>query len=126
MRQLVQPASLIFSNTHYLPTCIANSAMSDHSAIRFHLADELWLIIIDRVSALDWKQLRRTCRRLNKLTTPLLFRRVYLELCGRGCESLHNISCNRSLSTSAGHCLTMARSPALSSNTRQVNYIWRS
>ncbi|KAI1523217.1 F-box-like domain containing protein, partial [Pyrenophora tritici-repentis] len=72
--------------------------MNDCSAIPFHLADELWLMIIDRVSALDWKQLRRTCRRLKQLTTPLLFQRVYFKLCGRGCDSLHNISCNRSLS----------------------------
>jgi len=96
LSKLVQLNILIFSNTHYMPTCIATLAINNCSAIPFHLKDELQL---DRVSALDWKQLQRICRRLNELTTPLLFQKVYFELCGRGCDSQHNISCNRSLST---------------------------
>jgi hypothetical protein len=79
--------------------------MNDHFAISFYLADELWLVIIDRMRASDWKQLRQTCRRLNKLTTPLLFRTLYFELCGRCCESLHNVSCNPALSA---HVQTLA------------------
>ncbi|KAF2023770.1 hypothetical protein EK21DRAFT_118432 [Setomelanomma holmii] len=72
--------------------------MSDHSAIPFHFPDEIWLMIIGHMSALDWKQVRHTCKYLNKLTTPLLFQRLYFELSGRGCESLHEVSCNRRLS----------------------------
>jgi hypothetical protein len=103
LSQLVHLDILILSNTHYTSTCIAILAMNNHSEIPSHLTDELWLMSIDHVSALDWKQLRRTCRRLKELTTPLLFQRVYFELCERGCESLHNISCNRSLSA----CFTL-------------------
>ncbi|KAF2850621.1 hypothetical protein T440DRAFT_468206 [Plenodomus tracheiphilus IPT5] len=72
--------------------------MNDPSLTLYHLPNEIWLMIISLVSALDWKQVRRTCRALNKLTTPLLFQRVYFELCGRGCESLFRISCNQGLS----------------------------
>ncbi|PVH90586.1 hypothetical protein DM02DRAFT_620946 [Periconia macrospinosa] len=72
--------------------------MNNYSAIPFHLPDEIWLMILDHVSAVDWKEVRRTCRCLNKLTTPLLFQRVYFELCGRGCESLYEIACNQTLS----------------------------
>jgi hypothetical protein len=72
--------------------------MDDRSAIPFHLPDEIWLMITSHLSAFDWKQVRRTCRGLNKLTTPLLFQRVYFELCGLACESLYDISCHRALS----------------------------
>ncbi|KAF2006572.1 hypothetical protein P154DRAFT_517627 [Amniculicola lignicola CBS 123094] len=73
--------------------------MNDDSAVPFHLPDEIWLMILGHVSAVEWKEVRRTCRCLNNLATPLLFQRVYFELCGRGCESLHNISYNQTLSS---------------------------
>ncbi|KAF2818290.1 hypothetical protein CC86DRAFT_159029 [Ophiobolus disseminans] len=72
--------------------------MDDYAAIPFHLPDEVWLTIFSYGSALVWKQVRGTCKRLNKLTTPLLFESAYFELCGRGCESLYNISRNPALS----------------------------
>ncbi|KAK7177733.1 hypothetical protein PSPO01_16218 [Paraphaeosphaeria sporulosa] len=72
--------------------------MDDSASISFHLPDEIWLMIVGHIDAPEWKQIRQTCRQLNKLTTPLLFERVYFELCGRGCESLYNISSSTVLS----------------------------
>jgi hypothetical protein len=40
----------------------------DHSAISFHYLDEVWLTIVHYGSALDGKQVGRTCRFLDKLT----------------------------------------------------------
>ncbi|KAH8688619.1 hypothetical protein GQ44DRAFT_667713 [Phaeosphaeriaceae sp. PMI808] len=73
--------------------------MSDHSAIPFDLPDEIWLMIIGHLSASDLKQVRATCKSLHELATPLLFHTAYFELCGRGCNSLYNISLNRALSS---------------------------
>ncbi|CAN9188042.1 unnamed protein product [Alternaria alternata] len=72
--------------------------MDDYAAIPFHLPDEVWLMIFSYGGALVWKQVRETCKRLNKLTTPLLFESAYFELRGRGCESLYNISRHPELS----------------------------
>lgn len=56
-------------------------------------------MIIGHLSASDWKQVRATCKSLHELATSLLFHTAYFELCGRGCESLYNISLNRALSS---------------------------
>ncbi|KAF1346391.1 hypothetical protein EJ07DRAFT_144203 [Lizonia empirigonia] len=56
------------------------------------LPPELLLSILGCVSALEWKQVRQTCKGLNTLAASLLFERVYFELCGSGCDSLHSIS----------------------------------
>lgn len=56
------------------------------------LPPELLLSILGCVSALEWKQVRQTCKDLNVLAASLLFERVYFELCGSGCDSLHSIS----------------------------------
>jgi hypothetical protein len=53
---------------------------------------ELLLSILGCVSALEWKQVRQTCKDLNTLAASLLFERLYFELCGSGCNSLHSIS----------------------------------
>jgi hypothetical protein len=55
--------------------------MDDYAAIPFHLPDKVWLTIFSYRSALVWKQVQRTYKRLNKLTTPLLFERAHFELC---------------------------------------------
>jgi hypothetical protein len=56
------------------------------------LPDELLIWILSCIDVAGWKQARQTCRSLNKLAASLLFSRVHFELCGRGCESLYNIS----------------------------------
>jgi hypothetical protein len=63
-----------------------------------HLPDELWLLILGEAGVSGWKQARQTCQRFNTLATPLLFIKVYFELCGQGYKSLLNISRHSTLS----------------------------
>jgi hypothetical protein len=73
--------------------------MDSSLASLFRLPDELLLLTLGYVGAAEWKQVRRTCRRLNMLAASLLFKRVYFELCTRGCDSLYNISLDPILSS---------------------------
>jgi hypothetical protein len=66
--------------------------MHGSSAIPSDLPEEIWLMIAGLLDAPERKQMRQTCKRFNRLATPLLFESLYFELCGRGCESLYNIS----------------------------------
>lgn len=61
-------------------------------SVLLRLPDELLLAILGFVDVTEWKLARQTCKSVNKIASSLLFSRVYFELCGRGCESLDNIS----------------------------------
>ena len=50
--------------------------MEERYADPFRLPNELWIETLKYASALEWKQIRRTCKHLNTLTTLLLFQRV--------------------------------------------------
>jgi hypothetical protein len=66
--------------------------MNSHAPWLLCLPHELLLLILSYNDRAGWKRARQTCRGLDKLAAALLFSRVYFELCGRGCESLYNIS----------------------------------
>jgi hypothetical protein len=56
------------------------------------LPHELLISILSYIDVAGWKQVRQTCRSLDKLAASLLFSRVHFELCEHGCDSLYNIS----------------------------------
>jgi hypothetical protein len=68
------------------------TTMDSHVPWLLCLPHELLLLILSYNDREGWKRARQTCRGLDKLAAPLLFSRVYFELCGRGCESLYDIS----------------------------------
>ncbi|OAL42637.1 hypothetical protein IQ07DRAFT_525751 [Pyrenochaeta sp. DS3sAY3a] len=66
--------------------------MDSGTPLLLDLPHELLIAILHNVDLAAWKHIRQTCRILDKLAAPLLFSRVYFELCGQGCESLYEIS----------------------------------
>lgn len=77
---------------HTTTTTTTINSMHNKVALLLCLPPELLLSILGCVSALEWKQVRQTCKGLNTLAASLLFERMYFELCGSGCDSLHSVS----------------------------------
>lgn len=77
---------------HFAIASTIVDTMNSHAPWLLCLPHELHLLILSYNDRAGWKRARQTCRGLDKLAAPLLFSRVYFELCGRGCESPYNIS----------------------------------
>jgi hypothetical protein len=63
-----------------------------------HLPLETWDAILSFVEAPAWKELRLSCKHLNHVATPYLFKTVKFELTKNGCVTLQKVAHHQTLS----------------------------